>query len=38
MQPRVRLDADDADLLKFKMQWDQKAVATDLGYFFADIV
>lgn len=38
IQPRVRLEADDADLLKFKMQWDQKAVATDLGYFFANIV
>ena len=28
----------DADLLKHKEQWDQKATATDLGYFFADIV
>ena len=28
----------DADLVKHKMQWDQKAVATDLGYFFADVV
>lgn len=28
----------DADLLKMKEQWDQKAVATDLGYFFADVV
>lgn len=28
----------DSDVLKLKEAWDQKAVATDLGYFFADIV
>lgn len=28
----------DSDLLKSKEQWDQKAVATDVGYFFADVV
>lgn len=28
----------DADLIKMKEQWDQKAVATDLGYFFSDVV
>ena len=33
-----RLDENDADLIKMKAQWDQKAVATDLGYFFSDIV
>jgi len=27
----------DADLIKGKEQWDQKAVATDLGYFFQGI-
>jgi hypothetical protein len=27
-----------ADVVQFKMQWDQVAVATDLGYFFADVV
>jgi len=27
-----------ADVVQVKMQWDQKAVATDLGYFFADVV
>lgn len=26
------------DLVQFKMQFDQKATATDLGYFFSDIV
>jgi len=35
---RYRDDENDADLLKFKEQWDQKAVATDCGYFFSDIV
>lgn len=38
MQPLWRDGANDADLLKTKMQWDQKAVATDLGYFFSGIV
>lgn len=33
-----RDDESDADVLKTKEQWDQKAVATDLGYFFSDIV
>jgi hypothetical protein len=28
----------DSDVLKLKEAWDQKAVATDLGYFFADVV
>ncbi|MCK4897997.1 MAG: hypothetical protein KAS38_04440, partial [Anaerolineales bacterium] len=28
----------DADLIKNKEQWDQKAVAVDLGYFFSDVV
>ena len=27
-----------ADLIQHKEQWDQKAVATDLGYFFSDVV
>lgn len=31
-------EASDATILKSKEQWDQKAVATDLGYFFADVV
>lgn len=34
----VRLVDEDADLIKMKAQWDQKAVATDLGYFFSGIV
>jgi len=33
-----RDDLNDLDLIKTKEQWDQKAVATDLGYFFADVV
>ena len=33
-----RDDLNDADLIKNKEQWDQKVVATDLGYFFSDIV
>jgi hypothetical protein len=33
-----RDDTVDSDILKLKEAWDQKAVATDLGYFFADIV
>lgn len=36
--PMYREDQTDSDILKTKEQWDQKAVATDLGYFFADIV
>lgn len=27
-----------ADVVQHKEQWDQKATATDLGYFFADVV
>ena len=34
----TRDDKNDADLIKMNAQWDQKAVATDLGYFFADVV
>jgi len=34
----TRVDDQDTDLLKHKEQWDQKAVATDCGYFFADVV
>jgi len=34
----TRDDENDADLIKNKEQWDQKVVATDLGYFFSDIV
>lgn len=33
-----RDEGSDADVIKHKEQWDQKAVATDCGYFFADIV
>lgn len=33
-----RIDEDDADLIKEKAQWDQKAVATDLGYLYIGIV
>lgn len=33
-----REDQTDSDVLKNKEAWDQKAVATDLGYFFADVV
>lgn len=35
---RNREDLVDADLIKAKEQWDQKAVATDCGYFYADCV
>ena len=35
---RVRNDFRHADIIQHKEQWDQVAVATDLGYFFADIV
>lgn len=34
----VRNDMVHADLIQIKEQWDQKAVATDLGIFFPDIV
>jgi hypothetical protein len=34
----AREDTKDSDLVKMKAQWDQKAVATDLGYFFSDVV
>ena len=33
-----RDEGNQADVIRAKMQWDQKAVATDLGYFFADVV
>lgn len=33
-----RAEDSDADVLKHKEQWDQKLVASDLGYFFPDIV
>jgi hypothetical protein len=33
-----RDEKNDRDVLKHKQQWDQKATATDLGYFFSDIV
>ena len=35
---RWRDGANHRDLVQLKMQWDQKAVATDLGYFFSDVV
>ena len=36
---RIIRDEDaDADLVKHKEQWDQKATATDCGYFFSDVV
>jgi len=38
IRPVFRDEANDADLIKHKAQWDQKAVATDCGYFFADVV
>jgi hypothetical protein len=38
VKPVLREEAHDADLVRIKEQWDQKAVATDVGYFFADIV
>ena len=31
-------DTNHRDLIQFKEQWDQNAVATDLGYFFSGIV
>jgi len=33
-----RDDTIDSDVLKNKEAWDQKAIATDCGYFFSDIV
>ena len=33
-----RDDKVDADILKLKESWDQKVVASDVGYFFADVV
>lgn len=38
MQPTYRDEKNQSDLLRIKAQWDQAAVATDLGYFFSDIV
>ena len=38
IQPIVRDVKSDADLIKTKQQFDQKATATDLGYFMADCV
>lgn len=35
---RYRDDSRDSDILKSKEQWDQIAVATDMGYFFKTIV
>lgn len=35
---RYRDDARHATVIQHKEQWDQVAVATDLGYFFSDIV
>lgn len=35
---QYREEQTDSDILKDKEAWDQKAVATDLGYFFADVV
>jgi hypothetical protein len=35
---RNRDDLNDTDIVKIKEQWDQKAVATDAGYFYADCV
>jgi len=38
IMPKFRDEANDADLIKFKAQWDQAAVATDVGAFYSDIV
>lgn len=35
---RIREDSKDADVVRLKEQWDQVVVASDLGYFFSDIV
>lgn len=37
MQPMVREDDTDSDLVKIKAQFVHKIVATDVGYFFADV-
>jgi len=37
IKPVFRDEANDSDLIKTKEQWDQKAVATDLGYMLLDI-
>lgn len=36
--PVYRDEMNQADVIRVKMQWDQAATATDLGYFFSDIV
>lgn len=36
--PIVRLDENDADMIKVKMQWDQKVVSADCGVFHSDCV
>jgi len=36
VRPTYRNEANDADVIKTKEQWDQVAVATDLGYFYSD--
>ena len=36
--PSYRENSRHADVIQMKAQWDQKAVATDCGYFFADVV
>jgi hypothetical protein len=38
VRPLFRDEANDRDKVKFKMQFVDKVVATDLGYFFSDIV
>lgn len=38
IRPIFRDDENDLDLIKEKEQWDQKVVATDVGYIFLDIV
>ncbi len=35
---QYRDDKVDSDVLKMKEAWDQKVVASDVGYFFADVV
>jgi len=36
--PMYHEDQTDSDVVKIKEQWDQKAVATDMGYLFLDVV
>lgn len=36
--PVVRLEENDADMIKVKMQWDQKVVSADCGVFHSDCV